>query len=185
MTSSATTLIPAVDELDSHQEWRVVDAWVEILRRFCHDRSKSVLPKKPGFIFNRVIVVEARTNHVAYLRPFVPNLLAIVESARRSTASIVRPLKNKPSRNSSTNIPAHQLPAFTTTGAQYLTARSASDELPTYAADPAPLSEIGRGLSPLGQAGISRRPCYSFKFFGGTVTHNVRGVTLASVFTAQ
>jgi len=94
-------------------------------------------------------------------------------------------LRTKPSRNSSTNIPAHQLPAFTTTGAQYLTARSASDELPTYAADPAPLSEIGRCLSPLGQAGISRRPCYSFKFFGGTVTHNVRGATLASVFTAQ
>jgi len=58
------------------------------------DRNLS-FQKKPGFIFNRVIVVEARTNHVAYLRPFVPNLLVIVESARRSTASIVRPLKNK------------------------------------------------------------------------------------------
>jgi len=58
------------------------------------DRNLSLQQNLASFSI-AVIVVRTTRNHVAYLRPLVPSLLAIVESAQRRTASIVGPLKNR------------------------------------------------------------------------------------------
>jgi hypothetical protein len=80
---------PAGNGVDGAQEWRAARSRVGALRRICHRRSKPVLSTGHGLFLYAVVVLQARTNRLADLRPLAPSLLSAIEAKRPGTVTLI------------------------------------------------------------------------------------------------